>query len=124
MIDARAYSRDGQTCQLASPVFTAPQIAAYAQAPRYKHVFNIYASGPENDAKVVEAATAKMVQLEQCGIASISDHTHRYQGLVENLFVTLSGPHLDVAAAKAELQRAKACGIEGYTKRATYLGGE
>ena len=74
--------------------------------------------------KAVEAATAKIAELERCGIASISDYTYRYQGLTENMFVTLSGPHVDVAAAKAELQKAKVCGIEGYTKRATYLGGE
>jgi len=40
------------------------------------------------------------------------------------MFVTLSGPHIDVAAAKAELQKAKVCGVEGYTKRTTYLGDE
>lgn len=62
----------------ASTVLMMPQISAYAQSPSYKHIFNIYASGP----------------------------------------------HIDMAAAKAELQRAKLCGIEGYTKRATYLGGE
>lgn len=100
------------------------QINAYAQPTSYKHIFNIYASSPESNVKAVEVATAKIAELEQCGIASISDHTYRYQGLTESMFVTLSGPHVDMAAAKAELQKAKVCGIEGYTKRATYLGGE
>lgn len=108
----------------ASTVLMMPQISAYAQSPSYKHIFKIYASGPESNVKAVEVATAKIAELEQCGIASISDHTYRYQGLADKLFVTLSGPHIDMAAAKAELQRAKLCGIEGYTKRATYLGGE
>ena len=109
---------------LASTVLMMPQISAYAQSPSYKHIFNIYASGPESNVKAVEVAAAKIAELEQCGIASISDHTYRYQGLADRMFITLSGPHVDVAAAKAELQRAKVCGIEGYTKRATYLGGE
>ncbi len=109
---------------LAPAALMMPQISAYAQPTSYSHIFNIYASGPESNVKAVEMATAKMVQLEQCGIASISDHTYRYQGLTENMFVTLSGPHVDVAAAKAELQKARVCGIEGYTKRAAYLGGE
>lgn len=100
------------------------QIGAYAQSPSLKHIFNIYASGPESNVKAVEMATAKIAELEQCGIASISDHTYRYKGLTESMFVTLSGPHVDMAAAKAELQKAKVCGVEGYTKRATYLGGE
>ena len=100
------------------------QIGAYAQSTSYKHIFNIYASGPESNVKAVEVATSKIAELEQCGIASISDHTYRYYGLTERMFITLSGPHVDVAAAKAELQRAKVCRIEGYTKRATYLGGE
>jgi|GEM_PF-1169802 len=109
---------------LATTVLMMPQIGAYAQSTSYKHIFNIYASGPESNVKAVEVATAKIAELEQCGIASISDHTYRYQGLADRMFITLSGPHVDVAAAKAELQRAKVCGIEGYTKRATYLGGE
>lgn len=92
---------------LAPAALMMPQISAYAQPTSYSQIFNIYASGPESNVKAVEMATAKIAKLVQCGIASTSYHTYRYQGLSENMFVTLSGPHVDVAAAKEELQKSK-----------------
>ena len=101
-----------------------PSIPAEAQKAQHPHIFNIYASIPEGNGQEVETATTKVVQLERCGIAAISDYTHRYNGLAENMFMAFTGPHVDLNAAKSELQKAKNCGIDGYTKRATFLGGE
>ena len=95
-----------------------------AQKPKHPHIFNIYASVPEENGREVDITTAKIVELQKCGVAAINDHTFRYEGLAPNLMVTLTGPHRDLATAVAELQKAKACGVQGYTRRATFLGGE
>lgn len=42
---------------LASTILMMLQISAYAQPSSYKHIFNIYASGPESNVRAVEAAT-------------------------------------------------------------------
>lgn len=112
---------------VALPLQTLPIQAltpAYAQQAEHPHIFNIYASVPEGNGKELEITAAKIAELERCGIAAIDDYTHRYLGLAPNLFIALTGPHRDLATAKAELQKAKSCGIDGYTKRATFLGGE
>ena len=100
------------------------QTTLLAQSAVHRHIFNVYASGPQDDGRVIDLTSSKITQLERCGIAAISDHTHRYQGMAENMIVTISGPHANLTAAKAELLKAKACGVEGYTKRATLTGGE
>ncbi len=106
---------------VAASAFSVP---VNAQKPQRPHIFNIYASVPEGSGREVESTTAKIVELEKCGVAAINDHTFRYEGLAPNLMVTLTGPHRDMATAVAELRKAKACGVQGYTKRATFLGGE
>ena len=106
---------------LAALAFSAP---VSAQKPQHPHIFNIYASAPEGNGRDAEVTMAKIVELEKCGIAAISDYTFRYQGLAPNLMITLTGPHRDMATAVAELQKAKACGVQGYTRRAKFLGGE
>jgi hypothetical protein len=100
------------------------QTTSFAQSQVYRHIFNVYASGSQDDDRVIELTSSKITHLERCGVAAISDHTYRYQGMAENMIVTISGPHATLALARAELLKAKACGVEGYTKRATFMGGE
>lgn len=102
----------------------AAQLPAFAQKMQHPHIFNIYVSVPVGHGQDVEITAAKIAELEQCGIPAISDYTDRYSGLVGDLLIALTGPHLDLTTAMAELQKAKSCGIDGYTKRATFLGGE
>lgn len=108
---------------LACAVTQMPVLAQPSQT-QHPHIFNIYASVEEGHPQEVEITQAKIVELERCGIAAISDSTVRYEGLAPSLYITLTGPHRDLTIAKADLQKAKTCGIEGYTRRATFLGGE
>jgi hypothetical protein len=108
---------------LACAITQMPVLAKPSQT-QHPHIFNIYASVQEGHPQEVEIAQAKIVELERCGIAAISDSTVRYEGWTAGLYITLTGPHPDLITAKAELQKAKTCGIEGYTRRATFLGGE
>ena len=75
---------------------------AHAQKSHQPHIFNIYASAPEGNGRDSEVTMAKIVELEKCGIAAISDYTFRYQRLAPNLMITLTGPHRDMATAVAE----------------------
>ncbi len=54
----------------------------------------------------------------------MSDYSYAYKGMAPDFMVTITGPHLSVSAANVELQRARRCGINGYIKRATLVGGE
>ena len=87
-------------------------------------IYNIYASAPQNTGKEVSITNAALESLRRCGIKAISDYSYAYNGMAPDFMVTITGPHLSVSAANVELQRAKRCGINGYIKRATLVGGE
>ena len=100
-------------------------LAAWPAAGREPaQIYNVYASAPEGDPAAIEVVQGRVAALEACGIAGTWDQTMRYEGLSPNLLFALTGPHANLSAARAELDRARACGIAGYTRRATFLGGE
>jgi hypothetical protein len=79
--------------------------------------WNIYASLPTSEHR---KALSKQSDLANCGVLghiSLSDH---FSSFTPDLKVVHSSPHPTLEQARAELARAQRCGIEGYTKQATY----
>lgn len=79
--------------------------------------FNIYAS-LRDDAQMGPAIQRIQGALQRCGIATTADGSMAYVGLADGFTIIVSGPHRSREAAGAELVRAKACGVEGYTRMA------
>lgn len=79
--------------------------------------YNIYAS---LDPDAPDQATLRRVQgaLTRCGIRHEQDSSMAYRGLREGVYLVISGPHASREAAAAEIARAAACGVEGYTRMA------
>ncbi len=79
--------------------------------------YNIYAS---LDPDAPDQATLRRVQgaLTRCGIRHEQDSSMAYIGLRPGVYLVVSGPHASQQAAAAEIARAAACGIEGYTRMA------
>jgi hypothetical protein len=86
--------------------------------------WNIYASVPMADAKYVEKGEAVRMRLMRCGMSVISDETRNFAGLAPDLFVVMSGPHRSAEDARAALTRAKACGVEGYSRQTRRVSGD
>ncbi len=86
--------------------------------------WNVYASVPMADPAYVQKGEAVRVKLMRCGLPVISDETRNFSGLAPDLFVVLSGPHRDTAAAQAAIDKAKACGVTGYTRQTRRIGGD
>ena len=86
--------------------------------------WNVYTSVPMADPAYVQKGEAVRVKLMRCGMQVISDETRNFAGLAPNLFVVLSGPHRDAAAAEAAIAKAKACGVTGYTRQTRRIGGD
>ena len=85
--------------------------------PQNLRPYNIYASlNPD----APDQPTLRRVQgaLNRCGIRNEQDSSVAYIGLREGVYLVISGPHASPEAAAAELTRAKACGVEGYTRLA------
>ncbi len=85
--------------------------------------WNVYASVPMADPSYVQKGEAVRVKLMRCGLQVISDETRNFAGLAPDLFVVLSGPHRDAAAAQTAIDKAKACGVTGYTRQTRRIGG-
>lgn len=79
--------------------------------------YNIYAS---LDPDAPDQATLRRVQgaLTRCGIRHEQDSSVAYLGLRAGVYLVISGPHASQQAAAAEIARAGACGVEGYTRMA------
>jgi hypothetical protein len=99
--------------------FSAPGFAQSRAA-----IWNIYASAPMADANYIQKGEAVRMRLSRCGMNVISDETRNFAGLTPNLFVVMSGPHRTSDDASAALARAKACGIEGYSRQTRRLHGD
>ncbi len=97
-------------------VLAAMASPALAQ-PQTLRPYNIYAS---LDPDAPDQATLRRVQgaLVRCGIRNEQDSSMAYVGLREGVYLVISGPHASREAAAAELARARACGVEGYTRLA------
>ncbi len=106
-----------------SSITATPSSAQDGKSPP-SEIYNIYASARQNTGKEVEITNAALGALRRCAIKAISDFTYAYSGMAPDLMIALTGPHLSVSVANAELQKAKRCGINGYIKRATLVGGE
>ncbi|BDG73145.1 hypothetical protein [Roseomonas fluvialis] len=85
--------------------------------PRDLRPHNIYAS---LDPDRPDQATLRRVQgaLTRCGIRNEQDSSVAYEGLRPGIYLVITGPHRSAEVAAAELARARACGIEGYTRMA------
>jgi hypothetical protein len=95
--------------------------AAAAQA-RPPALFNIYASVPMADPQYIRKGEAVRVKLMRCGMAVESDETRNFPALAPDLFVVVSGPHRSQQDARAALDKAKACGVDGYTRSSRRAG--
>jgi hypothetical protein len=62
-----------------------------------------------------QADLATMQRLRACGIDAVAEDSNFYQGLAPNFYVVIAGP-LSPAAAAAQLERARGCGVQGQTR--------
>lgn len=80
--------------------------AALAQAPQ---PHNLYSSTRDR------ADLATMQRLRGCGIDAVAEDSNFYSGLAPGFYVVIAGP-LSAAAAAAQLDKARACGVAGQTR--------
>lgn len=97
--------------------------AGFSQT-RAPATFNIYASVPMSDPGYIAKGEAVRVKLMRCGMGVESDETRNFAGLAEGLFIVLSGPHRSAEDARAALAKAKACGVEGYSRQTRRIYGD
>ncbi len=81
--------------------------SAWAQTRTAPH--NLYSSTRDR------ADLATMQRLLSCGIKVAAEDSEYYEGLVQGLYVVISEPLASAAAAAAQLDRARACGVQGQT---------
>ena len=62
------------------------------------------------------ADLATMRRLQACGIKVAAEDSSFYEGLAQGLYVVISDPLPSAAAAAAQLDRARACGVQGQTR--------
>ncbi|MFM7028299.1 MAG: hypothetical protein ACKOXK_06450 [Chakrabartia sp.] len=92
-------------------------------------VWNIYASlsdgyvwyddkmGEDPAARRIDANASRVrAQLQACGIRAELSLSDWFDSFAPGLVVVHSHPYATAALARAELQRAKACGLTGYSK--------
>jgi hypothetical protein len=89
---------------------------------RTRATFNIYASVPMSDPNYIRKGEAVRIKLMRCGMAVESDETRNLPDLAPDLFVVLSGPHKSAQDARAALDKAAACGVEGYSRSTRRTG--
>lgn len=89
-------------------------------------ICNIYKSlkySPENSnsrsvPKIEEAEIAQEI-LTECNVEASIDLTDGFKSFTKGLVIVYSGPFADISAAKVELDQAKSCGFEGYSKKSS-----
>ena len=89
-------------------------------------IWNIYKSlkyVPENSnsrsvPKIEEAEIAQEI-LTKCNVEASIDLTDGFKSFTKGLVIVYSGPFADISAAKVELDQAKSCGFEGYSKKSS-----
>lgn len=110
--------------RISGPAALAVMIASGAAAQSRPATWNIYASVPMADSSYVTKGEAVRIRLARCGMDVISDETRNFAGLAPGLFVVMSGPHRSADEARAALARARACGVEGYSRQTRRTGGD
>lgn len=110
-----------------SPV---PQMPAAAQPDALQNeltgIWNVYksikyapvASGFRSSPMFKEAELAQEV-LMKCNVETRIGITDGFKSFTKGLMIVYSGPFTDASAAKAELEQAKSCGFEGYSKKSS-----
>jgi len=96
-------------------------------------IWNVYASikggwtwwgdkfGVDSDAQRIEAQALQIVaNLKQCGITAHTSLSDWFDSFTPDLVVIHSAPHSNSRLAAAELARAKACGLQGYSKASRF----
>lgn len=96
-------------------------------------IWNVYASikggwtwwsdkfDRDSDAQRIEAQSLQIVaNLKQCGITAHTSLSDWFDSFTPNLVVIHSSPHSNSRLAAAELARAKACGLKGYSKASRF----
>jgi hypothetical protein len=63
-----------------------------------------------------QADLATMRRLLACGIQVAAEDSNFYEGLAPDFYVVISDPLRTRAAAEAQLERAKACGVSGQVR--------
>jgi hypothetical protein len=109
-----------------------------ANASGCEGFWNIFASIPQGDvwwfenkngddaksaaiqARIDREAEAVRAKLDRCGIASYVTLSDWFDNLRGDLVVVHSKPHPSTKDAATELAKARACGINGYTKFSPY----
>ena len=87
-------------------------------------MFNIYASVKDSDSQYPAKTTDLQRKLRACGVETQSDFTYNFQQMTQGLVIVYSGPYPSAAAASAHLEKAKACGVNGFGKLSRRTGGE
>jgi hypothetical protein len=64
------------------------------------------------------ADLATMQRLNACGIPAAAEDSNFYEGLARDFYVVISEPLPSRAAAEAQLERARACGVAGQMRMA------
>lgn len=87
---------------------SAAALPAAAQGGPQPH--NLYSSTRDR------ADLVTMQRLIACGITAVAEDSNFYDGLAQNFLVVISDPLPSRAAAEAQLEKARACGIIGQTR--------
>lgn len=101
-----------------------------AQTDQCGGVWNIYASianggvwyddkmGTDPEAQKIDRQASEMkAALERCGVSAEISLSDWFDNFTPDLVVVHSHPYASADLAKVELARAKACGINGYSKK-------
>ncbi len=85
-------------------------IAGLAAAQTRLSPHNLYSSTSN------QADLATMQRLLSCGIAVAAEDSNFYEGLAPDFYVVISERLPSPAAAAAQLEKARACGVAGQTR--------
>ncbi len=109
-----------------SPVSTPAEAQSEASQNELTGIWNVYKSlkyvptpsGFRSSPNFKEAELAQEV-LMKCNVETRIGITDGFKSFTKGLMIVYSGPFSDSATAKAELEQAKSCGFEGYSKKSS-----
>ena len=88
---------------------SAPGLPAFAQSGGLQP-HNLYSSTRDR------ADLATMRRLNGCGVPVVAEDSNFYEGLAQGFYVVISEPFRTRAAAEAQLEKARACGVTGQVR--------